>query len=251
MKAKIRLTTLIGIVSAAWALCASDGPLVGIIEWEPGLRSDATDWDKTDFWSAIAISPSTGKYGSSCEWTARDTAARDARTKCNASDARTVVMCCNGWCALALGDEKPSGKDFGWGVGWGEDQATADRNALEAARDRGLRNARVVYSIDARQMRTGGAIAYSQSTGDWGYQAGGGRHAPYMALKRCKASDAKIIAQKHDCWMALALGDDKSAYGWGYAGNRIDAERNALEECRKRTTHAKIAFSFCTNGVTH
>jgi hypothetical protein len=250
MKAKTGLTTLIGIVCAAWALCASDGPLVGVIEWEPGLRSDATDWDKTDYWAAIALSPSTGKYGSSCEWTSRDTAARDAREKCNSSDARTIVMCCNGWCALALGDEKP-GKDFGWGVGWGRDQETADRYALEAAHDRKLSHARVVYSVYSRQMRTGGAIAYSQSTGDWGYQTGGGRNAPYMALQRCKASDAKIIAQKYDCWMALALGDDKSAYGWGYAGNRIDAERNALEQCRKRTTHAKIVVSFCTNGVTH
>jgi hypothetical protein len=49
--------------------------------------------------------------------------------------------------------------------------------------------------------------------------------------------------------MALALGDDKSAYG--YAGNRIDAEHNALEECRQRTRNAKIALSFCTNGVAH
>lgn len=250
MKAKIRFTTLMGIMCAAWALSASDGPLVGIIEWEPGLRHDATDWDKTDYWAAIALSPSTAKYGSSCELTSRDTASRDARTKCNASDARTVVMCCNGWCALALGDAKP-GKDFGWGLGWGADQETADRHALQSARNRGLDHARVVYSIYSRQMRTGGAIAYSQSTGNFGYQTGGGRNAPYMALKRCNASDAKIIAQKFDCWMALALGDDKSAYGWGYGGNRIDAERNALEECRKRTTHAKIVASFCTNGVTH
>jgi hypothetical protein len=51
--------------------------------------------------------------------------------------------------------------------------------------------------------------------------------------------------------MTLALGDDKSAYGWGYAGNRLDAERNALEECRTRTKNAKVAVSFCTNGVVH
>ena len=48
---------------------------------------------------------------------------------------------------------------------------------------------------------------------------------------------------------ALALGDDKTAYGWGYAGNRADAEKHALEDCKKRTTNVKIVVSFCTNGV--
>ena len=35
----------------------------------------------------------------------------------------------------------------------------------------------------------------------------------------------------------------------GYAGNRIDAEKHALEECGKRTKNAKVVVSFCTNGV--
>jgi hypothetical protein len=72
-----------------------------------------------------------------------------------------------------------------------------------------------------------------------------------MAIQYCKAPDAKIIAQESDCWLALATGDDKSAYGWGFAGNRIDAESNALEACSKRTKNAKIVLSFCTNGVTY
>jgi hypothetical protein len=69
------------------------------------------------------------------------------------------------------------------------------------------------------------------------------------AIEASKAADAKVIAVKFDCWMALALGDDKSAYGFGYAGNRIDAEKHALEECSKRTKNAKIVVSFCTNGI--
>ena len=60
-----------------------------------------------------------------------------------------------------------------------------------------------------------------------------------------------MIGYQSDCWMALAMGDDQSAYGWGYAGNRADAESNALAECAKRTKNGKIVLSFCSNGVEY
>lgn len=242
-------TTLAFLVIASNVFCSDDETVVGIVEWEPALLPDATLWDKTDYWAAISISPSTGKYASTCEWTARENAERSSREKCNAPDARTVVLSCNGWCALALGDQKP-GKDFGWAVGWGPNQETAERFALQSAQERGLPGAKVVYSINSREMRTGGAIAFSQSTGRWGYSPGGGLNAPYQATQYCNAPDAKVIAQKSDCWMALAVGDN-NIYGWGYAGNSADAQRFALEECKKQTTNAEVAFSFCTNGVQH
>jgi hypothetical protein len=237
-------------LAASSAIAADDDLVVGVVEWEPGLRADANMEDKTDYWAAIAISPSTGKYASSCEWQNRDNATRQAREKCSAADARAIVLCCNGWCALALGKQE-AGKDVGWGIGWGADQKTAEKNALQGARDQKLPEAKVVFSINAREMRTGGAIAFSDSTGEWGYATGGGRSAPYNALKNCKVADAKIIAQEVDCWMALALGDDKGVYGWGHAGNRADAERFALDDCNKRTKNAKVVVSFCTNGVEH
>ena len=122
---------------------------------------------------------------------------------------------------------------------------------MESARER-LRGAKVVYSINSRELRFSGVIAYSTTTGRWGYSCGYGRSDVARALQRCEDPNAKIIVgQKVGGWMALALGDDKSVYGWGYAGNRADAEHNALEECRQRTKNAKIAVSFCTNGVTH
>lgn len=237
------------MIIATNIFCSDDEAVVGIIQWEQALEPDATLWDKTDYWAAISISPSTGKYAASCEWTARENAERSSREKCNAPDAQTVILCCNGWCALALGNQK-AGKNFGWGVGWGPDQETAERFALESARDRGLPGAKVVYSINSREMRLGGAIAFSDSTGNWGYASGGGRSAPYQAIQYCNASDAQIIAQKFDCWMALAVGDN-NIYGWGYAGNCDDAESYALEECNKRTKNSKLVFSFCTNGVQH
>jgi hypothetical protein len=234
---------------ASTAVAAADGPVVGVVQWQPGIPyADKTSWDKTDLWAAIAVSPSTGKYAASCEWSSQDNATRQAREKCSAADARAVVLCCNGWCALALG-KRVVGEDIGWGIGWGPDQRTADKYALEGAQDQKLPDAKVVYSINAREMRTGGAIAYSESTGNWGYATGGGPSSVYNALQRCKFPDAKIIAQAVDCWMALALGDDKGVYGWGHAGNRADAEGFALENCAKRTKNAKVAVSFCTNGV--
>lgn len=230
---------------------ADDGPVVGVVQWEPNIPYAAkTEWDKTDYWACIAVSPSSGKYAASCQWSNQDNATRQAREKCNAADARAVVLCCNGWCALALG-KREAGKDISWGVGWGPNQGTAEKYALEGARDQNLPEAKVVFSINSRQMRTGGAIAYSDSTGKWGYANGGGPSSRYNALKNCNADDARVIAQEFDCWMALALGDEKGVFGWGHAGNRADAERFALEHCPPSAKNAKIVASFCTNGVEY
>lgn len=235
------------IAAVCLALCTSaragdDGPVVGTVIWKPGLERDANSYDKTDFWSAIAYSKSTGKFGASCNWTADINASRAARENCNASDARTVVMCNNGWSALALGEDREV-----WGVGYGEDRPTAEKFALQSAEEQ-TRNAKVVFSINAREMRLWGAIAYSESSGDFGYATGGGRSSQYAALKNCQARDAKVVLTKYDCWLALAVGDDK-VYGYGFAGNRADAEQNALDECAKHGKNGKVKVSFCSNGV--
>ncbi len=228
----------------------ADGPLKGLCEWPDRYKPFASTRDMKDYWGAIAISPSTGKYASSCEYKPFDLADRAAREKCNAPDARTVVLCGNGWCALALGDDKP-GPDFRWGVGWAPDQRTAERNALEGARARGIGNPRVVHSIFSREARTGGAIVYSESTGCWAWATGGALNAPYKARQYCTMADAKVVVYREDGWLAFALGDDKKAYGWAFAGNRADAEKGALDAGRARTTNAKIVCCFCTNGVVY
>jgi hypothetical protein len=93
-----------------------------------------------------------------------------------------------------------------------------------------------------------GAIAYSQTTGAWGYS----RHwlsevnARRVALKNCEAQDAKIVMVVGNYWCALALGDDKSAYGVGYSKDADEARRFALEECQKRTKNCKIVVCFNT-----
>jgi hypothetical protein len=221
---------------------ADDGPVVGTVVWRPGLERDANPNDRTNYWAAIAYSPSTGKFGAACNWTADVNASRDAREKCAAPDARTVVMCGNGWCSLALGDDVDK-----WGVGWGESRETAEKFAFEVVAKR-TRNAKVAFSINAREMRLSGSIAYSETTGAFGYAAGGGRSSQFAALKHSKTRDAKVLVTKYDCWLALAVGDYR-LHGYGFAGNRADAERNALNECAKRTKNGRLQVSFCTNGV--
>lgn len=231
------------------AAADDDGPLVGVVLWEPSLEPDATDYDKTDYWSVIALSPSTGKYGASSEWTSRVNAEREAKENCNARDARVVVACCNGWAALALG-EKPAKGDYPYGVGWAPTEQAAGGFALDGAREQSG-NARLVYSINSREMKATGVIAYSKSTGQYAYSWGYGRSDAPRALQDCGAPDAEIVAGPASGWLALALGDDTGEYGWGYAGNRADAEETALKECAKRTKNAKVAVSFCTNGVVY
>ncbi len=50
-------------------------------------------------------------------------------------------------------------------------------------------------------------------------------------------------------WMALVITDNRAVYGFGWAGNRTDAEANARKECGERPTNPRVALSFCTNGV--
>ncbi len=89
------------------------------------------------------------------------------------------------------------------------------------------------------------SIAYSQSTGKYGYSYGYNDpdEAREAALKRCKARDAKILFTVGNGWVALALGDDTDCYGYGYGTSRAIAESHALKEARKRTKNCYIAVS--------
>jgi hypothetical protein len=87
------------------------------------------------------------------------------------------------------------------------------------------------------------AIAYSQSTGRYGYSSGwlAEINARRSALANAKARDARVILVVGNGYAALALGDDSSAYGYGYAETAAEARRHALAECQKRTTNCYIA----------
>jgi hypothetical protein len=89
------------------------------------------------------------------------------------------------------------------------------------------------------------AIAYSQSTGAYGYSyafatlAG----AKAEALSHCDADDARIVAWVQNGYVSLALGDTVGAYGWGWASTAAEARARARAECRARTTGAYIAVT--------
>jgi hypothetical protein len=89
------------------------------------------------------------------------------------------------------------------------------------------------------------AIAYSPSTGKYGYSHGYGSRcsAERAALSHCPREDARIVAWSRNAWCVLALGDDVGEYGWAWATSSGCARSRALEECRKRTTNCYIAVS--------
>jgi hypothetical protein len=87
------------------------------------------------------------------------------------------------------------------------------------------------------------AIAYSQSTGRYDYSYGwlAESNARRAARANAKADDARVILVVGNGYAALALGDDVSAYGYGFGPTAAEARRHALAECQKRTANCYIA----------
>jgi hypothetical protein len=98
------------------------------------------------------------------------------------------------------------------------------------------------------------AVAYSPSTGEfyYAYNYGDRWEAQQAALNACHAKDARIVCWVNNGFCALAVGDDKSAWGVGYeygdSANNTAAINTALAECRKRTTGAHIVVCLSSDG---
>lgn len=74
------------------------------------------------------------------------------------------------------------------------------------------------------------AIAYSTSTGQYGYSFGqvSRASAERVALQKCKANDAEAVVWVSNGWAAVAVGNDGS-YGTGWSTrSRAAAEKIAL-----------------------
>src|SRR5262245_5130093 len=99
------------------------------------------------------------------------------------------------------------------------------------------------------------AIAYSAKTGNVGvaYNFGDRWSAEKEAIKLCDADDAKVVVWVNNGFCALALGEDKGAYGvgwsWGDGANTRDAKQNALEEADKRTKNTYIKVVACSSNA--
>lgn len=102
--------------------------------------------------------------------------------------------------------------------------------------------------------QTYAAVAYSPSTGEFRYSHGYRTRASAerAALDLCDAPDARIVCWVNDGFCALALGDDKQFWGtgWSYGSgaSSMEAKEFALEECRKRTTNARVVLYLVSDG---
>jgi hypothetical protein len=99
------------------------------------------------------------------------------------------------------------------------------------------------------------AIAYSPATGNYGYGYNyvSRGSAEAAAIRNCKANDARIVTWVNNGWCALALGDDKTAWGvgWSYGNGATNtfAKRTAENECGKRTTNPRLIVCVCSTNV--
>jgi len=92
-----------------------------------------------------------------------------------------------------------------------------------------------------------GAIAYSSSTGRYGYSYDWGSRAEAedYARSQCGRSDCAVKVWFKNACGALAVGR-RGALGWGWAGSRGQAEGRALSECQARASGCNIRSWACT-----
>ena len=86
------------------------------------------------------------------------------------------------------------------------------------------------------------AIAYSPSSGQWGYGNGYPSQAAAIARARaeCGRSDARTFWCKNS-WIALAISDSSAGgFGWAYAPTAAAARSKALALCRSRNPDARV-----------
>ncbi len=95
-----------------------------------------------------------------------------------------------------------------------------------------------------------GAIAYSPSTGAYGYSInyGSKRVAQNRALDKCdeyaRTSDCDVLVWFQNACGSLAEGPD--GYGSGWGTDRSTAERYALESCSEYSRRCKVTETVCT-----
>ena len=89
------------------------------------------------------------------------------------------------------------------------------------------------------------AIAYSQSTGKWGYAWGqeSRAKAEKEAMRHCEAPDAKAMCWAKGGWYC-ALADGPKSYGAASAETAAEAKAKALKFANDVAPGAKIVLCF-------
>lgn len=92
-----------------------------------------------------------------------------------------------------------------------------------------------------------GAIAYSESTGRYGYVYDFASQAEAInaAVEKCRTQDCRAVVWFKNSCAALAKGGTN--YGYSIGETRAVAESKALAECRKRGGSCRIIQWVCTS----
>jgi len=92
-----------------------------------------------------------------------------------------------------------------------------------------------------------GSIAYSKSTGHWGYSYGYGdpTSANLGARNYCGKDDCEVMVVFWNGCGALAKGRN-GGMGWGTAGSRSGAESQALQECNSIDSDCEVICWACS-----
>jgi len=79
------------------------------------------------------------------------------------------------------------------------------------------------------------ALAYSDSTRSWGYSYGyaSQEEAEKEAIRRCNASDARVLTWARNQWICFARASN-SGYGYSSAATAEEAQAEAVQHCANR-----------------
>jgi len=104
-----------------------------------------------------------------------------------------------------------------------------------------------LYPAEAQAQDMYGAIAYSSSTGRYGYSHdwGSRSEAEDYARSQCGRSDCAIKVWFKNACGALAVGQ-RGGLGWGWSSSRGAAESVALNECQAKSSGCNIRTWACT-----
>ncbi|HEX3150365.1 MAG TPA: DUF4189 domain-containing protein [Gemmataceae bacterium] len=98
--------------------------------------------------------------------------------------------------------------------------------------------AMMLFAVATSARADFAAIAYSPSTGSWGYAAGYGSRsdAEVIAKSRCQGADARPVVWVQNGWAALAIGDN-GVRGWGWSGSSLaEAKKLAIQNAGANAT---------------
>ncbi len=108
--------------------------------------------------------------------------------------------------------------------------------------------------VDSIDFSTYAAVAYSSSTGSYGYAWNYGTRgeAEQVALSRRTAADARIVGWAQGGWLALAIGENNAyGVGWEYGDGATNtvAQRRAIDECHSHSEKVRTLICLCSGDI--